>query len=110
MPLERFVQAHINNLQRGTQTSYFRQLIGGMDTLYLSAMRAMPPGRSTNHVRASATYLPQGLFVSLIAVRQPEDSVPITRRAIEAAKKGLAIKLNVANVENWLQGRERLER
>ena len=46
----------------------------------------------------------------LIASRQPEDSAAITRRAIEAAKIALAIKLNDANAMKWVAGAERLER
>ncbi len=46
----------------------------------------------------------------LIMGRQPEDSAAITRRALEAAKTALAIKLNNVNAVNWLRYEDRKKR
>jgi hypothetical protein len=47
---------------------------------------------------------------ALIAEAQPDDSVAITRRAIETARTALAIKLNPENARRWLAYQERHER
>ena len=47
---------------------------------------------------------------TLITQCQPDDSVGITRRAIEATKTAVAIKLNDENALRWLSFQERHER
>jgi hypothetical protein len=47
---------------------------------------------------------------NLIAACLPEDSVGITRRAVEAAKVASAIRLNDANADAWLSYQERNDR
>ena len=46
----------------------------------------------------------------MIAQSQPEDSVPITRRAVEAASVALAIKLNEENTLHRTSYQERHDR
>jgi hypothetical protein len=43
----------------------------------------------------------------LIAERHPEDSVGVTRRAVEVAEAALAFKLNDANASQWAAYEER---
>lgn len=112
MSLNNFIQAHIDNLQRGAETLYFRSLMAALDETYRDAIRAMP-------AEGVPTIFGKFLLICdksmrsaamLITARQPEDSVAITRRAIETAQTALAIKLNDANAMNWLSGAERMER
>jgi hypothetical protein len=112
MSMEEFVQAHVVNLQANARRPYFEQLIGALEGAYRAAVEALPVigapivfGRflliCDKSMRTAAM---------LIAGCQPEDSVGITRRALECAKTALAIKLNDANVANWLAEEERLAR
>lgn len=47
---------------------------------------------------------------TLIAQRQPEDSVGVTRRAVEVARVALAIKLNDENALQWTSYQDRHDR
>src|ERR1700678_1425513 len=112
MSMAEFVQDHVVNLQANARRPYFEQLIGALEGAYRAAVEALPVigapivfGRflliCDKSMRTAAM---------LIAGCQPEDSVGITRRALECAKTALAIKLNDANVANWLAEEERLAR
>ena len=112
MSLQGFVRVHIENLRAGTENPYFRDLMAALDVAYRRAIAAMP---------AEGVPITFGRFLlicdkamrsatMLIAARQPDDSVAITRRALEAAKIGLAIKLNEENATIWLAVEQRMER
>jgi hypothetical protein len=112
MSLKDFGNAALDNLRGGMKTVYFTKLCGALDEYYRGAIRALHPN-DTPLFFGRTLLICDKAFRSgacLIASCQPEDSVAITRRAIEAAKTALAVKLNVGNVQNWLAEHERIER
>jgi hypothetical protein len=112
MSLDKFIQAHIDNLRARVANPYFKDLMGTLEVSYRAAIRAMPADGVPNTFGRFLLICDKAMRAGamLIAARQPEDSVAITRRAIEAAKTALAIKLNDANVANWLSSEERMAR
>jgi hypothetical protein len=112
MSIEDFARAHTENLYAGMDSPYFKGLMSALDAVYRSAIRAMPPD-GVPTVYGKFLLICDKAFRSaavLVAASHPDDSVAITRRAVEAAKTALAIKLNDNNVANWLSSTERLER
>jgi len=111
MSINGYVEALMNNIKGGTQQPIFRELIGALDEAYGACMR----------LRLDTGPLIFGRFLlicrksmmsaaTLIASRQPEDSVGVTRRAIECARFALAIKLNDENALQWVAFQERHDR
>jgi len=112
MSIDEFANARINNLRAGMASPYFNGIVRALEFSYCSAIRALP-------AEAVPTIYGRFLLICdkamrsaalLIAGREPEDSVATTRRAIEAARTALAIKLNDANAVNWVASKDRLER
>ncbi len=109
--MQEFIQAQKSNLDRGCQSTIFLAIVGTLDRTYRTIIDWSNSGTSP--------FFGQLLLIchksmltggSLIAQRQPDDSVGITRRAIEAARVALAVKLNHENAEQWVSFQKRHDR
>ena len=102
--MDGFIDAQRKNLDLGKQSVYFKDLIGATDAAYRLAIEYVPPEGYTVAFGRFLLICHKSLLsaATLIAQAQPEDSAGITRRAIEAAKLALAIKLNDENGRRWL--------
>ena len=102
------IWTHFINAQQATLDQiqgwpHFQGLVGAADAVYRWPMSVAP------HPDAPAIFARILLIchksllsaATLIARGQPEDSTGITRRALEAARVALAIKINDANTEQW---------
>jgi hypothetical protein len=107
--MDEFIQGQRANIEQIKHSPHFRQLIGSVDAAYHSAIEAVPRvGVPIIFGRILLVCHKSLLSAStLIAQGQPDDSTGITRRALEAAKVALAIKVNDANALQWTayQGR-----
>jgi hypothetical protein len=110
--MDRYLQAHFGNLQANVQRPYFEQIICPLGEAYVAAIAVMPRIEAPLIFGRFMLICDKSMRTAamLIASCQPEDSVGITRRALECAKTALAIKLDNANVANWLSQEERLAR
>src|SRR6476660_9187116 len=92
MSLDIFIEAHIINLRAGLANPYFKDLMVALEASYRTAIQAMPPEGIPTIFGRFLLICDKAMrsAAMLIAARQPEDSVAITRRAIEAAKTALA--------------------
>lgn len=108
--MEKYVQSVLLNIERGSQQPLFTELVSSIDTAYQSILAA--------DAKHSLLYY-QFLFIChksllsaavCLAQGQPEDSLSISRRAIECAKVALAIKLDKDSADKWLSFQERHER
>lgn len=109
--IDAYLEAQRKNLDQGVATSIYRELVNAIDIAYRVAFERAPAGTQLVHNRIFLICHKSLLAAaSLIAQAQPEDSVAITRRAIEAAKVALAIKANSENGNKWLAFDERQAR
>ena len=110
--MDEFIAGQRNNLDQVKQSPYFKELIGALDAAYRASVDSVPTagfppifGRILlvchKSMLSAATVIAQG---------QPEDSVGITRRAVEAARVALAIKLDEENGTQWTQYQKRHDR
>ena len=99
-----------NNLERGLHEPYMNDLIRSLDTAYRTLIKSPPKGPLVFGQFLLICHKAMLSAASLIAQTQPEDSVGITRRAAEAAKTALAIKLNDDNAKQWISYQERHDR
>src|SRR5258708_37875170 len=87
---------------------FFRRLIPSADAAYRAAINALPRDGTPMYGRILLIGHKSLLSAAvLIAELQPEDSVGITRRALEAARLAVAIKLNNQNAHQWTGYQER---
>ena len=108
---QEFIQAQKNNLDRGSQSPIFRELVGALDQAYRTIVERHDPGTPPFYGRLLLICHKSMLSAaSLIAQSQPDDSAGVTRRAVEAAKVALAIKLNDKNALQWVSFQERHDR
>jgi len=109
--MDRYIQAQRENGEAGRKTPYFRELIGSVDAAYRAAFKLSPIEVSPMFGKLLLICHKSLLSAAaLIAQCQPDDSVGITRRAVEVAKTALAIKLNPKNAEHWVSFQQRHER
>ena len=110
--MNEFIDSQRANLDRIKALPLFRDLMGALDSAYRAVFGCLPQegvpiifGRILlvchKSMLSAATLIGQG---------QPEDSTAITRRALEAAKVALAIKINDANALQWTAYQERHDR
>jgi hypothetical protein len=87
-------------------------MIGALEEAYRAALEAFPSSGTSTIFGRFLLICDKSMRTAamLVAGCQPEDSVGVTRRALECAKTALAIKLNDTNVANWLSQEERLAR
>jgi hypothetical protein len=112
MSLHDFANANLQNLRKGMETVYFVELCGALDEAYRAGMHAPSLEDGSLFLKRLFLICDKAFrsAVCLIASGQPEDSVGISRRAIEAARTALAVKVNPANGEKWIAEHKRLER
>jgi hypothetical protein len=106
-----YIHAQRQNLDQGKDSPLFRDLIGAADQAYRSIIASLP-GNASPVFGQFLLVCHKSLLsaASLIAQSQPDDGTAITRRAVEAARTALAIKLHDGNAEQWLSFQERHER
>jgi len=107
--VDSYIQTQRQNLDEGIKNPHFTQLIGSLDAVYRAAFGLSDVSPVFGHLLLICH---KSLLsaASLIAQSQPDDSVGITRRAIEVAKTALAVKLNPNNAELWISFEKRHER
>jgi hypothetical protein len=110
--MDEFIRGQRANLDEVRPSPLFQDLIGSLDSAYRAAVGCLPRegvpiifGRILlvchKSMLSAATLVAQG---------QPEDSTGVTRRALEAARVALAIKINDANAVQWTAYQERHDR
>ena len=109
--LDEFLAAQCQHLDLNRQNPYFVELIGSVDRAYREVIR-FHPSETSLHLGQIVLICHKSLLsaASLIAMCQPEDAAGITRRAVEAAKVALAIKIDDKNRDAWLAYLRRQER
>jgi hypothetical protein len=109
--MDKFIQAQKDNFDRGCQGEIFRGLVGTLDQAYLTIIDRHNSDTPQIFGRLLLICHKSMLAAAtLIAQSQPDDSVGITRRAVEAAKVALAVKLNDDNAQQWVSFQERHDR
>lgn len=99
-----------NNLDGGIRGLYMTLLVASLDVPYRTIIATPPTGPLVFGRFVLLCHKSLLSAAGLIAQGQPEDSVGITRRAVEAARVGLAIRLNDQNAAQWLSYQERHDR
>src|SRR5579871_6425467 len=101
--MDQFIQGQRANLDQVRPSPLFRDLIRVLDDTYHAAVACLPrEGVPTIFGRILLICHKSMLSAAtLVAQGQPEDSTGITRRALEAAKVALAIKINDSNALQW---------
>jgi hypothetical protein len=107
--MELYIEAQLKNYEAGRQAPHFRTLVGSLDSAYRAVLVA-PDGPLIFGRLLLICHKSALAAASLIAQTQPEDSVGITRRAVEVGKVALAIKLNDENAVQWTSYQERHDR
>jgi hypothetical protein len=110
--MDEFIRCQRDTLDQIRLWPHFRDLIGAADGTYRSVVKAV---RQTDVPEIFARIIlvcHKSLLsaATLIAQGQPEDSTGITRRALEAARVALAIKINEVNATQWTAYQERHDR
>lgn len=109
--MDEYLKAQRENLDQGVGTAIYRELVGAIDDAYRAAFGKAPENTQLVYIRMLLICHKSLLSAaSLIAQAQPDDSVAITRRAIEATKVALAIHANSENGKKWLAFDERQAR
>jgi hypothetical protein len=109
--MREFMQAQRKNLDQGCQGTIFQELIGALDQAYRTIIGKHDP--DSPRIFGQLLLICHKSMLSaatLVAQSQPDDSVGITRRAVEAAKVALAVKLNDENGQQWVSFQERHDR
>jgi hypothetical protein len=107
--IDDFTLAAKKNFAAFRENPYYVLGVRALDELYQAALRAVP-GEGFPHFIGRLLLICHKSMVSganLIATCTPEDSVGITRRALEAAKLANAIRLHDQNAKAWLAEDER---
>src|ERR1017187_3676804 len=94
--MDRFIAGQRRNLDQLRQTQLFQDLIDSLDRAYRSVIEMVPElGPPIIYGRFALVWHKSMLSAAtLIGQGQPEDAGGVTRRAVEAARVALAIKLN----------------
>jgi len=109
--MQEFLSARRRNLEAGCQHPIFTDLIGSLDRAYRAVIDNHDPSAPQIFGRIVLICHRSLLSAaSLVAQLQPDDSVGVTRRAVEAAKVALAIKLDDDNARQWVSFQERHDR
>lgn len=108
--MNEYLKALRNNLEGGVHGPCMTELIGSLDAAYRAVNRQPPKGPLVFGRFLLICHKSLLSAATLIAQAQPEDSVGITRRAVEAARLALAIKLNDQNALQWTAYQERHDR
>lgn len=111
MGFDAYFASQERNLVQIRYLECFTKLMDPLDALYEHSVTLIPP---TSHPVLGRLFIAcHKSFLSaaaLIARAQPDDCGGITRRAIEAACLGAAIKHDASNLDRWRAYEERLAR
>ncbi len=109
--LREYFEAQKENLRRTLKFEPFAVLMPRVNGLYELAITRMPADQPSMFrpllLVSHKSFL---AAAALIGQAQPDDSSPITRRAIEAVQLAVAIKLDPMNKERWAAYEQRLKR
>jgi hypothetical protein len=109
--MEEYIQAQLANLEIGRRNRFFQTLVPAGEAAYRAAIDALPRDGVPMFGRILLICYKSMLSAAvLIAKLQPEDSVGITRRALEAARFAVAMKINPQNALQWTAYQERHDR
>ena len=108
--MEEYFKALRSNMEEGVRDPDARELMAALDAAYRATIGKPHPGPALFGRFLQVCHKSMLAAYALIAQRQPEDSVAVTRRAVEAAKVALAIKANSANANEWLSFEHRNNR
>ena len=111
MAIRKYFDAQKENLRRARKWEPFATIFPVVDKLYVDAIGLVPNDQSPIYGQFLLICHKSFLAAaSLIGQAQPDDSAPITRRAIEVARFAAAVKTNPELAENWMAYEERLQR
>jgi hypothetical protein len=110
--MDEFIRGQRANLDQVRPSPLFRELIGALDAGYHAAVDCLPKDGVPIIFGRILLICHKSMLsaATLVAQGQPEDSTGVTRRALEAAKVALAIKINDANALQWTAYQERHDR
>jgi hypothetical protein len=108
--MDRYFEALRDNLEHGLRSPQIAELVCSLHAVYKTFTDSPPPGHVVFGRFLLVCHKSMLSAAALIAERQPEDCVGVTRRAVEAAEAALAFKLNDANAAQWPSYQERHER
>lgn len=106
-----YFKAQRENLKRMLRFEPFAVFFPIVDALYRRSIKLMPKDKSP--VFGQFLLICHKSFLtaaSLVGQAQPDDSIPVTRRAIEAVRWSAAFKENPANAHKWVAFEERMKR
>lgn len=110
--MQEFFDAQMNNLRHAIKIPHIQQLTQAIHQAYTAARASVPPDGPPLLFGKLLLICHKSLLsaASLIVSSLPDDSVGITRRALEAAKVALAVKIDERNANAWLSFEERHSR
>lgn len=110
--MDRYVEGQRQNIENVMRMPVFRDQIGSVNYAYRAAIEALPRLNAPIIYGRILLICHKSLLsaATLIGQGQPDDSTGITRRAVEAARVALAIKLNDENAAQWTAYQERHDR
>lgn len=112
MSLAEYLSAQQRNLEAITESPHYSRLIETIDRLYRSTID-LGPAHCPRVCFGKMLLMCHKSFLSaatLIARGQPEDSAPISRRAIEIGHLAVAVHLDSQNYVRWLDYERRMAR
>jgi hypothetical protein len=112
MSLDEYVATQQKNLDAIKESPHYSQLIQTVDHLYRTTMDLGPMHCPRVCFGKMLLMCHKSLLsaATLIARGQPEDSAPITRRAIEIGHLAIAVHLDPENYVRWLDVERRMAR
>jgi hypothetical protein len=108
--MDAYFTALRHNLEGGLRGPCVTELVDSLDAAYRTVLKPPPKGQLIFGRFLLICHKSLLSAAALIAQTQPEDSVGVTRRAIEVARVALAIKLNDQNALKWTSYQERHDR
>ena len=101
--MDEFIEGQRENIEQLRRAPPLPRPDGRVDAAYRSAVDTVPRMGVPLIFARILLVCHKSLLsaATLIAQGQPEDSTGITRRALEAARVALAIKINDANALQW---------
>jgi hypothetical protein len=107
--MQDFFDAQIKNIEGGIKTPRLNELVRSIHEAYSVAIQSVPADLPPMLFRKLLLVCHKSLLsaASLIVSSLSDDSVAITRRAAEAAKLALAVKIDPKNGEQWLSYEKR---
>lgn len=112
MSLAEYVIAQQHNLEAIRQSPHYSRLIDTVDRLYRTTLDLSPAHCPRVCFGKMLLMCHKSLLsaATLIARGQPDDSAPITRRAIEIGHLAIAVHLDSQNYVRWLDYERRMAR